>query len=176
MKILNRIVVFLLALSVLPIMYFLNAVRAVVSISESSSLYTILSKLAEGTANSAMELAFSLKELAGYASRGNFSIGGMKFDISKLPADLLVGKGWAIAAGVLLAVAVGFFIPVFTDFIKTGLVLKFPTLFVCCFTALSGIMAFFSGLILSNMNEKNRRDFEMQLLQTQDSFESKKNR
>ena len=47
MKILNRIVVFLLALSVLPIMYFLNAVRAVVSISESSSLYTILSKLAE---------------------------------------------------------------------------------------------------------------------------------
>ena len=79
-------------------------------------------------------------------------------------------------AFVLLGIAAGFFIPVFTDFIKTGLVLKFPTLFVCCFTALAGIMAFFSGLILSNMNEKNRRDFEMQLLQTQDSFESKKNR
>lgn len=70
-------------------------------------------------------------------------------------------------AFVLLAVAVGFFIPVLTDFIKTGLVMKFPTLFVCCFTALAGIMAFFSGLILSNMNEKNRRDFEIQLIQTE---------
>ena len=75
----------------------------------------------------------------------------------------------------LFAVAIGFFIPVLSDFIKTGLVLKFPTLFVCCFTALAGIMAFFSGLILSNMNEKNRRDFEMQLIQTQNTFDSKMN-
>lgn len=76
---------------------------------------------------------------------------------------------------VLFAIAIGFFIPVLSDFIKTGLVLKFPTLFVCCFTALAGIMAFFSGLILSNMNEKNRRDFEMQLIQTQNIFTHKKN-
>lgn len=75
----------------------------------------------------------------------------------------------------LFAVAIGFFIPVLSDFLKTGLVLKFPTLFVCCFTALAGIMAFFSGLILSNMNEKNRRDFEMQLIQTQNTFDSKMN-
>ena len=75
----------------------------------------------------------------------------------------------------LFAVAIGFFIPILSDFIKTGLVLKFPTLFVCCFTALAGIMAFFSGLILSNMNEKNRRDFEMQLIQTQNTFDSKMN-
>lgn len=75
----------------------------------------------------------------------------------------------------LFAVAIGFFIPVLSDFIKTGLVLKFPTLFVCCFTALAGIMAFFSGLILSNMNEKNRRDFEMQLITTQNIFSYKKN-
>ena len=56
MKILNRIVVFILSLSIFPIMYFLNLVRAVVSISESSSLYTILSKIAEETASSAMDI------------------------------------------------------------------------------------------------------------------------
>ena len=41
MKIFNKIVVFLLSLSIFPIFYFLNLVRAVVSISESSSLYTL---------------------------------------------------------------------------------------------------------------------------------------
>lgn len=140
MKILNRIVVFLLALSVLPIMYFLNAVRAVVSISESSSLYTILSKLAEDTANSAMELSFSLKEIAGYISRGDFSIGGMKFDISKLPTGLLDGKGWAIAAGILLAAAVVIAIVImgcalFTNANRTIIGLGAGG-FVCCFAAL----------------------------------------
>lgn len=74
---------------------------------------------------------------------------------------------------VLLAVAVAFFIPVLADFIRTGLVMKFPTLFVCCFTALAGIMAFFSGLILSNLNEKNRRDFEITLMRTESEYQSR---
>ena len=91
MKIFNKIVVFLLSLSILPIFYFLNLVRAVVSISESSSLYTILSKLAEETANSAMELTFSIKEIVTGISNGSFSFGGMSFDISKIPAELLTG-------------------------------------------------------------------------------------
>ena len=87
MKILNRIVVFILSLSIFPIMYFLNLVRAVVSISESSSLYTILSKIAEETASSAMELTFSIKEIFKYISDG-VSFGGMKFDLSKIPAEI----------------------------------------------------------------------------------------
>ena len=71
----------------------------------------------------------------------------------------------------LFAIATGFFIPILTAFIHTGLVLKFPTLFVCCFTALAGFMSFFSGLILSNMNEKNRRDFEINLIQTEQKYQ-----
>lgn len=74
-------------------------------------------------------------------------------------------------AFILMAIAAIFFIPVLNSFIHTGLVLKFPTLFVCCFTALAAIMAFFSGLILSNMNEKNRRDFEMTLIQTEREYQ-----
>lgn len=139
MKILNRIVVFILSLSIFPIMYFLNLVRAVVSIFESSSLYTILSKIAEETASSAMELTFSIKEIFKYISDG-VSFGGMKFDLSKIPAELLSGKNWVIAAGVLLAVAMIIAIVImgcalFTNAYKTISALGAGGA-ICCFAAL----------------------------------------
>ncbi len=60
----------------------------------------------------------------------------------------------------LSVIAVAFFIPVLLEFMKTGLVLKFPTLIVCGFVMMAAIQSFFAGLILSNMAMKNRRDFE----------------
>ena len=63
----------------------------------------------------------------------------------------------------LAVVAIAFFIPILIDFIRTGVVDKFPTLFVCCFVMLAAVQAFFSGMILSNMALKNRRDFEFRL-------------
>lgn len=63
----------------------------------------------------------------------------------------------------LAMVATAFFIPILIDFIKTGVVDRFPTLFVCCFVMLAAVQAFFSGMILSNMALKNRRDFEFRL-------------
>ncbi len=63
----------------------------------------------------------------------------------------------------LALVSLVFFIPVLVDFIHTGLVEKFPTLFVCCFVMLAAVQSFFAGLILSDMAIKNRRDFEIQL-------------
>lgn len=60
----------------------------------------------------------------------------------------------------LAVVAVLFFIPVLIEYIQTGLVLKFPTLIVCGFTMLAAIQSLFAGLMLSNMAQKNRRDFE----------------
>lgn len=77
-------------------------------------------------------------------------------------------------AFIMMAVAIGFFIPIFSEFIKTGLVLKFPTLFVCCFTALGALIAFFSGLILTSINSKSRRDFEMTLIETDARFRAMK--
>jgi len=53
-----------------------------------------------------------------------------------------------------------FFIPVLSEYLSTGLVLKFPTLIVCGFVMLAAIQSFFAGLMLSNMAQKNRRDFE----------------
>lgn len=65
---------------------------------------------------------------------------------------------------ILSALSIGFFIPVFLDFLKTGEVLRFPTLIVCGFVFLAAIQAFFAGLILSTLAAKNRRDFEQTLL------------
>lgn len=60
-------------------------------------------------------------------------------------------------------VAVGLFIPVFTEYYYTGLVLRFPTLFVAGFLSIASLQALFSGLILHNLGEKDRRDFEYNL-------------
>jgi hypothetical protein len=63
-----------------------------------------------------------------------------------------------------MALGVGFVIPVFADYFKTGLVERFPTLIVCGFVMIAAIQAFFAGLILSTMANKNRRDFEQTLI------------
>lgn len=59
-------------------------------------------------------------------------------------------------------ISAGFFIPVLTDYVHTGLVAKFPTLIVCGFVMLAAIQSLFSGLILSNLERNNRRSFEME--------------
>lgn len=65
----------------------------------------------------------------------------------------------------LLFIATIFFIPVLIEYYKTGLVPDFPTLIVCGFVVLASIQSFFTGLILSVIAEKNRRDFELLLYQ-----------
>ncbi len=64
---------------------------------------------------------------------------------------------------VLILLAAGFFIPVFVEYLQTGLVLKFPTLIVCGFVCLAAIQSFFAGLILSNVVQRDRRNFELEL-------------
>lgn len=72
--------------------------------------------------------------------------------------------GWI--ALVLAALAIGFFIPVMSTFIKTGLVPNYPTLIVCGFTMIAAIQSFFTGLTLQTIVQKNRQDFEMELKKT----------
>ena len=64
----------------------------------------------------------------------------------------------------LTLISVGFFIPVLIDYINTGLVERFPTLIVCGFTFMTAIISLFSGLILANIRQKDRQDFEMTLI------------
>ncbi len=68
-----------------------------------------------------------------------------------------------LLASVLLLLAMGFFIPVFIEYLQTGLVLKFPTLIVCGFVCLAAIQSFFAGMILNNIVQRDRKNFEMDL-------------
>jgi glycosyltransferase involved in cell wall biosynthesis len=69
----------------------------------------------------------------------------------------------AIAA-VLAVISVAFSIPVIGEYLSTGLVPKFPTLIVCGFTMIAAIQSFFAGLQLQTTQQKNRQDFEMNLI------------
>lgn len=73
-------------------------------------------------------------------------------------------------AGLLVLLSVGFFIPVFITYLHTGLVPNMPTLVVCGFTMLAAIQSFFSGLILETIKQKNRQDFEMELIRIQERY------
>ena len=70
----------------------------------------------------------------------------------------------------LAAISMVFFLPVFIDFLHTGLVDRMPTLIVSGFTMLAAIQSFFAGLILSTKKKKNRQDFELQLVNAANEF------
>ncbi|MGN0361316.1 MAG: glycosyltransferase family 2 protein [Bilifractor sp.] len=65
-------------------------------------------------------------------------------------------------SAVLAVLGVAFLIPVLVSFARTGLVLRFPTLIVCCFAILTAVISLFSGIILETAAWKNKQDFEMQ--------------
>ena len=77
---------------------------------------------------------------------------------------------FSLIAAVLVLIAAAFFIPVFVDYLKTGLVARFPTLILCGFCVTAALMSYFSGLILSTIIEKSRQEFEIRLLQTEEKF------
>lgn len=66
-------------------------------------------------------------------------------------------------AAILTIISIGFFIPVISEYLKTGLVPNFPTLIVCGFTMIAAIQSFFAGMQLQTIVQKNRQDFEMNL-------------
>ncbi|MBR3607492.1 MAG: glycosyltransferase [Lachnospiraceae bacterium] len=70
---------------------------------------------------------------------------------------------FGIISLILIALSMIFFIPVLVEYWETGLVLKFPTLIVCGFSALAAIQSLFSGLILQNIIQRDRKNFEMNL-------------
>ena len=72
---------------------------------------------------------------------------------------------WFLAAVTVLALVM--FLPVFTEYFRTGLVPRFPTLIVSGFVMIAAIQAFFSGLVLETINRKNRQDFELELIRVQ---------
>lgn len=66
--------------------------------------------------------------------------------------------------GLILAIcAVVLVVPVLTEYFRTGLVPRFPTLIVSGFMGLAALQSLFAGLILAESTWKDRRDFEYRL-------------
>ena len=103
----------------------------------------------------------------GSVSKLNTYMDGMKVigTIIKLYKNYKPFGFFSLLAALLTMFAVAMFVPVFLDFLYTGMVNRFPTLIVCGFVELAAVQAFFAGLILSDITLKNRRDFEYYLMQ-----------
>ena len=102
----------------------------------------------------------------GSVSKLNTYSDGMKvlFTIARLFREYKPMRFFAIFAFALMALAIGFFIPVLLEWFETGMVAKFPTLIVCGFVALAAVQSFFAGLILNNISQRDRKDFELDLI------------
>lgn len=84
--------------------------------------------------------------------------------ISKLYRNYKPMNFFGILALVLTVVSAGFFLPVLMEYVSTGLVPKFPTLIVCGFALMAAIQSVFAGLILAAGAQRNRQEFEMNLI------------
>ena len=81
---------------------------------------------------------------------------------------------FSLLSGILAVLAVVFLIPILAEYWQTGLVPRFPTLIVCGFVLIAALQSLFAGLVLQSMEQKNKQDFEMRLIQAKESFEKKR--
>lgn len=100
----------------------------------------------------------------GSVSKLNTYSDGMKvlMTILKLYKNYKPLPFFTVLGFILVLIATIFMVPVLIDYFRTGLVERFPTMIVCGFMTIAALQSFFSGLILSDMSIKNRRDFEFQ--------------
>ncbi len=75
---------------------------------------------------------------------------------------------------ILLILAGGFFVPVFLKYLSQGVVTKIPTLVVCGFAVIAALQSLFAGLILQTIRQKNRQDFEMELMEIEHRYQELK--
>ena len=72
---------------------------------------------------------------------------------------------FSLLSAVFALTGAAFFVPVFRDYISTGMVERFPTLIVCGFVMLISILLFMIAIILTTLRVKDRHDFEYRLQQ-----------
>ena len=70
---------------------------------------------------------------------------------------------FGILSFLMILVAVGYFIPIFTYFLRTHTVPNLPTLVVCGFLVMAAIQSFFSGMILNSLRQTEKQNFELTL-------------
>lgn len=100
---------------------------------------------------------------AGSVSKLNTYSDGMKviFTIFRLFRDYKPLLFFSCISVVLLAVAAILFMPVFYEYLQTGLVPRYPTLIVSGFIVLLAMLLWACGLILEVLVKKHRQMFEI---------------
>lgn len=72
-------------------------------------------------------------------------------------------KFFSLISCILVIISALFFIPVFVEYLQSGLVRRFPTLIVCGFVTVASLLCFMAGLILESLIHKDRQEFEFRL-------------
>lgn len=75
---------------------------------------------------------------------------------------------------VLLIIAMVFFIPVFSEYVQTGLVPRIPTLITSGFVVIAALLSLFAGLILNTIKNNERREFEFRLQEIDTWYKQRK--
>ena len=119
----------------------------------------------------ALDKNFYIKEVpvqyrdrpAGSVSKLNTYSDGLKvlMTIARLFREYKPFLFFSAVAGLFLLIALIMFVPVFKEYLETGLVPRFPTLIVSGLLALLGFMFFFCGIILDVVAQKHKQLFEI---------------
>ena len=82
---------------------------------------------------------------------------------------------FGIISALLFIISSIFFLPVLIDFANTGFVEKIPTLIVCGFVEIASLQALFTGIMLQTIIQKNKQDFELNLIKVRETLNNSKN-
>lgn len=90
---------------------------------------------------------------------------GVLKTIASLFRDYRPMSFFSIIGTILMALALLMFVPVFAEYLQTGLVARFPTLIVAGFAAIAGILMFITGILLHCIEKKHKQLYELFLNQ-----------
>lgn len=104
---------------------------------------------------------------AGSESKLNTFSDGMKvlLTIARLYKNYCPMGFFGLIAAILALLSTFFFIPVWMEFLKTGLVPRIPTLIICGIVMVISLLMFIAGVILSTLQAQDRHEFEYKLVQ-----------
>lgn len=102
----------------------------------------------------------------GSHSKLNTYLDGMKVvaTVFMMFRDYRPLKFFSLVSALLLLLAILMFIPIFIEYMQTGLVPRFPTLIVSGFIGIASLLTFFCGVVLEVMTKKHRQLYELMLL------------
>ncbi len=102
---------------------------------------------------------------AGSFSKLNTYVDGMKvlMTIFNLYRNYRPLRFFGAVAIILMLIALIMFLPIFAEFLKTGLVPRIPTLIVSMILGLTSILSAVCGIILDTIANNARKDFELKM-------------